>query len=124
MMTTKRTTLIVSASLLILILLTLVSYFSVTGDWTVIAGGQPVTGITGFGYAVGGTLFGLAVAFFALLFVGFILTGVSLFVMALFAAIFLAIVVLLSPLLLPLLIAGGLIMFFSRKKQVVGNQVS
>ncbi len=118
MMTRQRTLLLVSGFALALVLLALCSGAGLPGNWTVVAGGQPVTGFAGLGYAVGGLLAGLAIAFFALLFVGFILTGVSLLVMVLFAVILSGMLVLFSPLLVPLLMVGGLMMLFSRKKKV------
>lgn len=94
----------------------LIAVFSFYNGASVIVDGESVTGVSGAGYAVGGAMIGVLAALFALVVVSLVVTGVSIFVMAVLALVFFVVVVALSPLLLPLLFVTGGFWFFSRKK--------
>jgi hypothetical protein len=111
----KRTMLIV---LSLLVTLAFIALFSIHRDMSVIVDGEPVTGLTGAGYAFGGTVIGLVAAFLALILVSLILTGVSILVMIVLTAVFFVVLALLSPLVLPFLFMAGLVWFFGKRKKV------
>ncbi|MET3107181.1 type IV secretory pathway VirB6-like protein [Oxalobacteraceae bacterium GrIS 2.11] len=94
----------------------LIALLALDGNASMFVDGEPVTGLAGAGYAVGGACIGLIAAFFGLVLAAVVLTSVSFFVFVVLATVFLMVLVLLSPLFLPVVFVAALIWFFGRKK--------
>ena len=116
MKTVSSSILLALGTLIILAVLALFAMHGSADNLQVIVDGESITGVPAAGYAFGGAVVGLSIAFFALILVTLILAGVSIFVMLILAAVFIVVVAMLTPLLLPLLLVVGLVMLFKRKK--------
>ncbi len=112
MKTGNRSILVALGVVVILALFALFAMHGSPDNLHVIVDGETMAGVPAAGFAFGGVIVGLAIAFFALVVVSLILAGVSIFVMLILVAMFFA---LLAPLLLPLVLVVGLVMLFKRK---------